>query len=159
METFLIGFFSAAIPVFMYYTLGGRNTLYIFGAICIFGILVAVFEDKNFSSSSSKGADFSSSSLRYFVCTYTDGKLYTIPKVATLVVDEANKKIVFKSFEENKIYADLQYSVDYTNEPEIFAYSQSKSITFNRYNLKMRISTRDKRDNRMFSYYQCEDTT
>ena len=51
METFLIGFLSVAIPMFMYYTLGGRNTLYIFGAICIFGILVAVFEDKDFSSS------------------------------------------------------------------------------------------------------------
>ena len=149
METFLIGFLSVAIPMFMYYTLGGRNTLYIFGAICIFGILVAVFEDKDFSSSE-----------KDFVCVARDGDII-YPKVATLIVDEANKTIKFKDFVENKTYADLKYLADQTNKPEIFAYSQSKakSILFDRNTQEMQMRWNIDTDNPSDGYWQCRQSS
>ena len=51
METFLIGFLSVAIVSLMYFTLGGKNTLYVFVAISILGVLIGIFEDIDFSSS------------------------------------------------------------------------------------------------------------
>jgi len=50
-ETFLIGLLSAAIPVFLFYTIGGKKTLYVFIGLCVLGLLVGVFEDIDFSSS------------------------------------------------------------------------------------------------------------
>tara|TARA_B100001059_G_C17698839_1_gene508936 strand:- start:52 stop:627 length:576 start_codon:yes stop_codon:yes gene_type:complete len=54
LETFLIGGLSAVIPLLLFYTIGGKNTLYVFIGVCVLGLLVGIFEDMNFGSSDSK---------------------------------------------------------------------------------------------------------
>mgnify|MGYP001463014646 CR=1 FL=1 len=151
METFLIGGLSAGIVAFMYYTLGGRNTLYVFVAISILGVFIGIFEDIDFTSE------------EYFTCSNTDGRMVN-PKIATLVINEAKKTVKFQSFVENKIYADLKYTRDQTNEPEIYAFSQSKddgydieSIRFDRNTQQMRMYLGNDTDN-PFYYYQCRQS-
>tara|TARA_R100000781_G_scaffold108941_1_gene73676 strand:- start:1011 stop:1580 length:570 start_codon:yes stop_codon:yes gene_type:complete len=91
METFLIGFLSVAIPMFMYFTLGGRNTLYIFGAICIFGILVAVFEDNDFSSSEderNKNTDSLLQNDNNTACDKNDKTVYSFDGITSTALPE-----------------------------------------------------------------------
>lgn len=51
LETFLIGGLSAVIPLLLFWTIGGKNTLYVFIGVCVLGLLVGIFEDIDFSSS------------------------------------------------------------------------------------------------------------
>ena len=51
LETFLIGGLSAVIPLLLFYTIGGKNTLYVFIGVCVLALLIGIFEDKDFSSS------------------------------------------------------------------------------------------------------------
>ena len=133
------------------------------------GVLIGVFEDKDYSSSADKdfssSADINSSSSReYFVCSNTDGKM-DYPKIATLVINEAEKTVEFKSIEKKEIYADLEYSRDQTNKPEIFAYSKSKNdgldierIRFDRNTQQMLIGLRYIADKSVYYSYQCRQS-
>lgn len=51
LETFLIGGLSVVIPLLLFWTIGGKNTLYVFIGVCVLGLLIGIFEDINFSSS------------------------------------------------------------------------------------------------------------
>ena len=111
METFLIGFLSVAVVSFMFFTLGGRNTLYVFVAISFLGVLIGVFEDKDFSSSEED--------KQFFVCSGTDtdyGTKYTY----SLIVDINNNFMDFEGSSAGNQFGDWSNGFQIISQAETY---------------------------------------
>jgi hypothetical protein len=53
-ETFLITGLAGGIVALIFYTLGAEKTVWVFVGVCVLGLLIGIFEDKDFGSSNAE---------------------------------------------------------------------------------------------------------
>ena len=88
-----------------------RNTLYIFVAVCVLGVLIGIFEDIDFSSSEED--------KQYFTCRGTDvdnGTKYTY----SLAVDMKNNIMNFEGSSAGNIFGDYSNGLQIISQDETY---------------------------------------